>query len=144
MINKVILVGRLGADVELKYTKAGTAVGDIRLATDRKWKDNSGATKNETEWHRVVVWGKTAEACKEYIGKGSQVYVEGRIQTQQWEDRDGHKRYTTQVVAEQVKFLGSKGGGSSKGGGTSNAPSGEGEAPSDDSPPAFGDDDLPF
>ena len=139
MINKVILIGNLGADPELRYTSGGSAVADLRLATSRKWTAKDGTSKEETEWHRVVVWGKQAETCKEYLSKGRQIYVEGRLQTRQWEDRDGNKRYTTEVVAETVKFLG--GGGGSRGA----AGTGEPPPPSDgDVPSSLGDDDIPF
>jgi len=137
-VNKVILVGNLGADPELRYTGSGTAVADLRVATTRRWTDRNGAQQEDTQWHRVVVWGKQGENCKEYLAKGRQVYLEGRLQTRQWEDRDGNKRYTTEVVAEQVQFLG---GGRGGGGGGSDGP----PAPNDrDAPPDMGDDDIPF
>lgn len=140
MINKVIIVGYLGADPELRYTSGGTAVSNFSVATSRKWKDKSGQTKEETEWVKVVAWGKTAEVCKEYLAKGKLVYVEGRLQTSSWEDRDGNKRYKTEVVTEQVKFLG--GGGKSGGGGRAG---GRDETPPmDDAPHNLGDDDIPF
>jgi single-strand DNA-binding protein len=135
-INKVILIGNLGADPELRYTSGGQAVADIRLATTRKWTGKDGKSQEDTQWHRVVVWGKQAENCKEYLAKGRQIYLEGRLQTRQWEDRDGNKRYTTEVVAEQVMFLGGKGGG---GGGVDEAP-----PPDDSHAPSIGDDDIPF
>jgi single-strand DNA-binding protein len=137
-VNKVILIGNLGADPELRYTSGGSAVTELRLATSRKWTDKSGNAQEDTQWHRVVVWGKQAENCKEYLSKGRQVYVEGRLQTRQWEDRDGNKRWTTEVVAEQVQFLG--GGGRGGGGGQGGPP-----PPDDrDAPPDMGDDDIPF
>ena len=140
MINKVILIGNLGADPELRYTSGGSAVADLRVATSRRWTAKDGTAKEETEWHRVVVWGKQAESCKEYLSKGRQIFIEGRLQTRQWEDRDGNKRYTTEVVAETVKFLGSGGRG-----GASGAGPGEPPAPRDsDAPPNLGDDDIPF
>jgi single-strand DNA-binding protein len=137
-VNKVILIGNLGADPELRYTSGGSAVTELRLATSRKWTDKSGNAQEDTQWHRVVVWGKQAENCKEYLSKGRQVYVEGRLQTRQWEDRDGNKRWTTEVVAEQVQFLG---GGGRGGGGSQGGP-----PPPDDrnAPPDMGDDDIPF
>jgi single-strand DNA-binding protein len=137
-VNKVILVGNLGADPELRYTGSGTAVADLRLATSRRWTDRQGNQQEDTQWHRVVVWGKQGENCKEYLAKGRQVYVEGRLQTRQWEDRDGNKRYTTEVVAQEVQFLG--GGGRGGGGGY------DGPPPSSDrdAPPDMGDDDIPF
>jgi single-strand DNA-binding protein len=109
-VNKVILVGNLGADPELRYTGDGNAVADLRVATNRTYKDKAGKSVSEPQWHRVVVWGKQAENCKEYLSKGRQVYVEGRLKTRQWEDRDGNKRYTTEVIAQQVQFLGNGNG----------------------------------
>jgi len=148
-VNKVILIGNLGADPELRYTGSGTAVADLRVATSRRWTDRNGAQQEDTQWHRVVVWGKQGENCKEYLAKGRQLYIEGRLQTRQWEDRDGNKRYTTEVVAEQVQFLGGGGGGGGggRGGGGRSEGGGEGgsPAPSDrDAPPDLGDDDIPF
>lgn len=137
-INKVILIGNLGADPELRYTGSGTPVADLRLATSRRWQGRDGTMQEDTQWHRIVVWGKQAEHCKEYLSKGRQVYVEGRLQTRSWEDRDGNKRYTTEVVAQTVQFL--SGGGRGGGGGHSEPP-----PPRDsDAPPDFGDDDIPF
>lgn len=109
-INKVILVGNLGADPEKRFTGSGQAVTTFNLATTEVWNDKTGAKQEKTEWHRVVVWGKQAETCAEYLSKGRQVYVEGRLQTRQWEDKDGNKRYTTEIVAQTVKFLGSSPG----------------------------------
>lgn len=136
MINKVILVGNLGADPELRYTDAGHAVCNLRLATSRSWKTKDGEKREETEWHRVTVWGPQAEHCKQYLSKGRQAYIEGRLQTREYEAKDGGgKRYATEVVAETVKFLG---GGGAKG--ASAAARGE-QAPL---PPPTGDDDIPF
>ncbi len=104
-INKVILVGRLGNDPEIRYTQQGVAVSNFNLATSENWMDKSGQKQEKTEWHRVVVWGKMAETCSQYLGKGRQVYVEGRLQTRQWDDKDGQKRYTTEIVASTVQFL---------------------------------------
>lgn len=109
-VNKVILIGNLGADPELRYTSGNQAVADMRIATSRRWRDKNGEMQEDTQWHRIVVWGKQAEQCKEYLAKGRQVYIEGRLQTRQWEDRDGNKRYTTEVVAQTVQFLDSKKG----------------------------------
>jgi len=133
VINKVILIGNLGADPELRYTSSGTPVASLRVATTRRWNEKDGGKKEETEWHRVTVWGKTAEICKEYLAKGRQVYIEGRLQTRSYDDKQGQKRYATDVVAEQVKFLGGKRDG------------GANEGQQRDEPPAgFGDDsDLP-
>lgn len=106
-LNKVILIGNLGADPEVRFTGSGQAVANMRIATTEKW--TSGEKSGEqTEWHKIVVFGKQAENCKQYLAKGRQIYVEGRLQTRQWDDRDGNKRYTTEVVAQRVLFLGSK------------------------------------
>lgn len=109
-VNKVILIGRLGQDPELRYTGNGTAVCNLSLATDSSYTDADGNQVENTEWHRVVAWSRLAEICNEYLGKGRQVYVEGRLQTRQWEDRDGNTRYTTEIVARNVQFLDSRGG----------------------------------
>ena len=145
-INKVILIGNLGADPELRYTSGGQAVTELRLATTRSWTGKDGKRQEDTQWHRVVVWGKQAEHCKEYLSKGRQCYVEGRLQTRQWEDRDGNKRYTTEVVAETVQFLGGGKGGGGGGGASYDEP-----PPPDDhdlapsrSGGGGGDDDIPF
>ena len=105
-INKVTLVGNLGADPEVKKTSSQTTVTLFNLATSRSWINKEGQKQEQTEWHRIVVWGKLAETCGEYLSKGRQVYVEGRLQTRSWEDDKGQKRYTTEVVAQQVLFLG--------------------------------------
>jgi len=107
-VNKVILIGRLGQDPELKYTPAGQAVTTFSLATSEMWNDKNGQRQERTEWHRIVVWGKTAENCSKYLGKGRQVFVEGRLQTRSW-DKDGQKHYTTEIIANTVQFLGAKG-----------------------------------
>jgi single-strand DNA-binding protein len=138
-VNKVILIGNLGADPELRYTSGGSAVTELRLATTRTWTGGDGKREEETQWHRVVVWGKQAEHCKEYLAKGRQIYVEGRLQTRKWEAKDGAKRETTEVVAEVVQFLGGKGEGGRK-----RAYEADGARPQDYEKPAAGDDDLPF
>ncbi len=107
-VNKVILVGRLGQDPELKHTPAGGTVCQFSLATSENWLDKQGQKQEKTEWHRVVVWGKLAETCNQYLAKGRQAYVEGRLQTRSWDDKDGQKRYTTEIVANTIQFLGSK------------------------------------
>jgi len=109
-VNKVILVGNLGRDPEVRYTKEGTAVANLNLATTETWNDGSGQRQERTEWHRVVAWGKLAEIAKEYLGKGKQVYIEGRLQTRSWEDKEGVKRYTTEIKADQMVMLGGRGG----------------------------------
>ena len=104
-VNRVILVGHLGADVELKYTPAGRAVANLRIATSESYKDKSGAKQEKTEWHRVTAWGDTAENCSKYLSKGRSVYIEGKLQTRSY-DKDGQKHYSTDVVADRVVFLG--------------------------------------
>ena len=117
-VNKVIIVGNLGKDPELKQTQAGKSFANFSVATTEKYKDQAGNQKEVTEWHRVTAWGKLAELCAQYLGKGRQVYLEGRIQTRKWEDETGQKRYSTEIVADSVKFLGSSPG---------NAPRSEGQ-----------------
>lgn len=109
-VNKVIIVGRLGGDPEVKSVGQGSTVARLNVATSENWVDkNSGQKQERTEWHRIVVWGKLAEICGKHLSKGRQVYVEGRLQTRQWEDQQGQKRYTTEIVANTVQFLGSAG-----------------------------------
>ncbi len=105
-INKVIIVGRLGADPEVKTVSGDNTVARLNIATSENWTDRNGQKQERTEWHRVVVWGKLAELCGKYLAKGRQVYVEGRLQTRSWEDQQGQKRYTTEIVANTVQFLG--------------------------------------
>ncbi len=105
-VNKVILVGNLGRDAELRYTPGGAAVATLNMATTEVWNDKGGQRQEKTEWHRVVLWGKSAESLAEYLTKGKQIYIEGRLQTRQWDDKDGNKRYTTEIVARDVRFLG--------------------------------------
>ena len=105
-VNKVILIGNLGRDPDLRYTTSGTAVANFTMATSDRWTDPSGEKKERTEWHRIVVWGKQAEICGEYLRKGKQVYVEGSLQTREWTDREGQKRYTTEVRAQRFQMLG--------------------------------------
>jgi single-strand DNA-binding protein len=109
-INKVILIGNLGANPEMRYTQAGQAVANLRLATTERWTDKSGQKQEITEWHRIVVWGKQAEICGQYLTKGRQIYVEGRIRTRQWQDQQGQKRYSTEIVAQTVQMLGPRTG----------------------------------
>ena len=108
-VNKVILVGNLGRDAELRYTPGGSPVATLNLATTEVWNDKAGQRQEKTEWHRVVLWGKTAESLSEYLIKGKQLYVEGRLQTRQWDDKDGNKRYTTEIRGDRIVLLG--GGG---------------------------------
>jgi single-strand DNA-binding protein len=129
-INKVILVGNLGADPETRYMPSGSAVTNIRLATTDSWKDRqSGEQQERTEWHRVAFFGRLAEIAAEYLRKGSQVYVEGRIQTRKWQAQDGSDRYSTEIVANEMQMLGGKGGGGGGGGGYGSS---SGEPPADD------------
>ena len=110
-LNKVMLIGRLGRDPELKYTQGGQSVVKFSLATDESWTDKSGEKKTRTEWHNIVVWGKLGEICNQYLKKGRLVYVEGRIQTRQWEDQSGNKRSTTEIVLNDMSILEARGGG---------------------------------
>jgi single-strand DNA-binding protein len=107
-INKVILIGRLGKDPEVKYTNSGTPVAKFSLATDEVFKDRAGEQQRRTEWHNIVAWNKLAEICGEYLTKGKQVYIEGSIRSRQWEDQSGNKRTTTEIIARDMKMLGSK------------------------------------
>jgi single-strand DNA-binding protein len=116
MVNKVILIGNLGADPEKRYTASGSAVVTLRLATSRKWKDRDGNPQEETEWHRVIVWGPTAEFCANYLNKGSKIYVEGRLKTNKWQDQSGNDRFTTEVIAQTVQNLTPRSGDSAGGG----------------------------
>lgn len=108
-VNKVIIVGRLGADPEVKNVGAGSTVARLSVATSENWTDKEGHKQERTEWHRIVVWGKLAEICGKHLAKGRQVYVEGRLQTRSWEDQQGQKKYSTEVVANTVQFLGAPG-----------------------------------
>ncbi|MGB2696970.1 MAG: single-stranded DNA-binding protein [Candidatus Zixiibacteriota bacterium] len=105
-INKVILIGNLGKDPELRYTPSGTAVATFPLATTSRWKNSSGEAQERTDWHRIVAWGRQAEVCNEYLKKGSQVYLEGRIQYRSFDDKEGNKRYVTEIIARLVQMLG--------------------------------------
>jgi single-strand DNA-binding protein len=136
-VNKVILVGNLGADPEVRYTPGGKAVATFRLATKEQWTGKDGEKTERTEWHRIVAWARLGEICGEYLHKGSQVYVEGRLQTRNWEDREGVKRYTTEIVAQAMQMLGAAGG---KGG---TAKTVEERFP-DEEPVSIPEDDIPF
>jgi len=146
-VNKVIIVGNLGRDAEVRRTPDGTAVSTISVATTESWTDkSSGERQEKTEWHRVVIWGRTAESLEQYLLKGRQVYVEGKLQTRKWQDRDGHDKYTTEIRSDRVVLLGGRGaeGGDygsrvSSGGGASG---GGGGAVS--GPPELTEDDIPF
>jgi single-strand DNA-binding protein len=158
-VNKVILIGNLGADPEVRFTPGGQAVANFRIATSDSWTDKSGQKQERTEWHRIVVWGKLAELCGEYLKKGRQCYVEGRLQTREWTDKENRKNYTTEVVATSVTFLGGRDAGAGEGGGKRSSGSGSysrgGDADFGAPPPGVddggmnqsggnGDDDIPF
>ena len=149
-VNKVILVGNLGRDAEVRYTKGGSAVATLNMATTEVWNDRtSGQRQEKTEWHRVVVWGKQAETLSEYLLRGRQIYVEGRLQTRQWDDRDGNKRYTTEVRADRVVLLGGRGGESGRGrepdaGGPQPGDRHDQGAPGPEPGGELSEDDIPF
>jgi len=138
MINKAILVGRLGKDPEVRYTADGAMVTNFNLATDEQWKDKSGEKVQKTEWHKIVAFGKLAEICGKYLVKGKLVYLEGRIQTRAWDDKEGVKRYTTEIVASNMQMLDSKG---QKG---ADAPSGEPPLPHPGVDGPLPEEDVPF
>ena len=142
-VNKVILVGNLGRDAELRYTPGGAAVATLNLATTEVWNDRNNQRQEKTEWHRCVLWGKQAESLQEYLTKGKQIYVEGRLQTRQWDDKDGNKRYTTEIKADRITLLG---GGAGRAGGGSGMERGGGAGGGMDEPPVepITDDDIPF
>lgn len=149
-VNKVILVGNLGRDPEMKYTASGTAIANITIATSESWNDKQSNEKIEkTEWHRVVAFQRLAEIMGEYLKKGSQVYIEGKLQTRKWQDQNGQDRYTTEVVANDMQMLGSRGeaggrGQSTGGGFRSNPPAQQQNTPADTGSGGFDDDDIPF
>ncbi len=140
-VNKVILVGNLGRDPELRYTPGGQAVANFTLATNERFTSKDGAKQERTEWHRIVAWGRTGELCAQYLSKGRSVYIEGRLQTREWEDKEGQKRRTTEIVANTVQFLGGREGGSGGGGSFSGGSSDAGEGGYDSGPPPS---DIPF
>ena len=138
-VNKVLLIGNLGKDPEVRFTGSGQAVARFPVATSEVWNDKEGQRQERTEWHNVVVWGKQAEQCGQYLTKGRQAYIEGSIRTRQYDDKDGNKRYITEVIAQRVQFLGGRGGeaprgGREAGGGAEEMPPG----------PLPEDDDIPF
>ncbi len=149
-VNKVILIGNLGQDPEMRYTGSGTAVCNLRLATTENYKDSNGEWVEKTEWHNVVAWARLAEICNEYLRKGSQVYFEGQLQTRSWEDRDGNTRYTTEVKAREMLMLGGRndgGFGGPSNGSQSRSQSSAGSQQTADVDDDFSfepDDDLPF
>ncbi len=133
-LNRVILLGRLGRDPEVRYAQSGTTVATLNMATDERRPDGNGGWKNETEWHRVVLFGKQADLAKQYLTKGREVLIEGSLRTRQWQDKDGQKRYTTEVVAQNMRFVGGRAGGA---GGAS-----QGFEPREDQGAPVGADDL--
>ena len=144
-INKVILVGNLGKDPEVRYMPNGNAVANITLATSESWKDKqTGETQEKTEWHRVVLFRRLGEIAGEYLKKGSQVYIEGKLQTRKWQDNAGNDRYTTEIVADEMQMLGSRGAGGSAGFSSGDAPSERKAAPAVAEAGGEFDDDIPF
>jgi single-strand DNA-binding protein len=137
-LNKVLLIGNLGKDPEVRFTGTGRAVARFPLATSEVWNDAEGQRQERTEWHNVVVWGKQAETCGQYLAKGRQVFVEGSVRTRQYDDKEGNRRYITEVIAQRVQFLGGGGGrgAEARGGGMPD------EGPG--APPSAEDDDIPF
>ena len=138
-VNKVILIGRLGGDPELRSTPGGTSVASFTLATNETWTDKDGTKQERTEWHRIVVWSRLAEICGQYLRKGSQVYIEGRLQTRSWEDKQGNQRKTTEIVARDMQMLGARSEGN---GARSEAGAGTPEFAAETV--KIADDDLPF
>lgn len=141
-LNKVMLIGNLGRDPEVRYTTGGSPVANFTMATTDRWTDQSGERKERTEWHRIVVWGRQAEIAGEYLRKGRSVFVEGNLQTREWTDREGNKRYTTEVRAQRFQMLGRPGGGEASEGG----PQRGGGEPKETEEPGGGyeEDDIPF
>lgn len=153
-VNKVIIVGNLGKDPELRHTPQGMAVASFSVATSESWNSKDGQKQSRTEWHRIVAWGKLGELCSKYLAKGRQAYIEGRMQTRNWEDKEGQKRYTTEIIATTVQFLGgAAGAGAGAGSHSDNDNSNNsgnlnedpfGEPPSFDAGTSQGGDEIPF
>jgi single-strand DNA-binding protein len=152
-VNKVILVGTLGKDPETRYMPSGSAVTNLRIATNEQWKDKqTGEQQERTEWHSIAMFGRLAEIAAEYLRKGQQVYIEGKLRTRKWQDKEGKDRWTTEIVADEMNMLGGKGGGATAGAGamagaaSGGSSSGSGRAAVNDSggPPGDFDDDIPF
>jgi single-strand DNA-binding protein len=153
-VNKVILVGRLGRDPETRYTGGGQAVANFSIATDETYKDKAGERQKRTEWHKIVVWGKQAEIAQQYLKKGSLIFIEGRIQSREWQDKEGQKRTSFEIVATNFRMLGGRGdgGGGSMGGGGSRAEEHDQSGSGDDfgggggghTGPEISDEDIPF
>lgn len=131
MINKAILIGNLGADPEFRATQSGTSVTTFNVATTERWRGQDGQMQESTEWHRIVAWAKLADICNQYLHKGSRVYIEGKIQTRKWQDQNGVDRYTTEIIAREMKMLSPS--GDSSGGGSGEKPQGS----SGNEPPPF-------
>jgi len=145
-VNKVIIVGNLGQDPETRYMPSGSAVTNFTVATNESWKDKqTGEQKERTEWHRVAMFNRLAEIAAEYLRKGSQVYIEGKLRTRKWQGQDGNDRYTTEIIADEMQMLGGRGGsgGGNFGGGGGGGGQGSGNAPPQPGPDDF-DDDIPF
>ncbi len=150
-VNKVIILGNLGGDPDMRYTQSGSPVANFTVATNERWTGKDGQSQERTEWHRIVVFGRLAELCRDYLSKGRQVYLEGRLQTRKWEDKDGNRRSTTEIVAQTIQFLGRGGSAGGQGGqggsGGDYAPSNNYDAPTsggDGGSPPISDDDVPF
>lgn len=144
MLNKVMLIGNLGRDPEVRSLPSGQPVATFTLATNRRWKDKNGQRQTETEWHNIVVWGKQAEIAGQYLTKGKQIYLEGRIQNRSWEDRQsGEKKYRTEIVCDNFQMLGAR-GGDAEGGFSGGAPSTGGGPSYDDGGGSPEDEDIPF
>ena len=144
-LNKVMLIGNLGKDPELRFTPSGRAVARFSLATSESWTDQQGQKQDRTEWHNVVVWGKQAESCGQYLSKGRQVFIEGSIRSRQYDDKEGQKRYITEVIAQRVQFLGGgRGEGGGRGAGASGGTGGGGGGDEMAPAPLPEDDDIPF
>ena len=150
-INKVILVGNVGGDPETRYMPSGSAVTNLTVATNESWKDKqTGEKKERTEWHRVAMFNRLAEIAAEYLRKGSQVYIEGKLRTRKWQDKDGQDRYTTEIIADEMQMLGGRGGDFGGGGGASSSRGSSGSsqdsggAPPHPGPDDVFDDDIPF
>jgi single-strand DNA-binding protein len=145
-VNKVILVGNLGRDAELRYTPGGAAVATLNLATTEVFKDREGQKKEDTQWHRVILWGKTAETLQDYLTKGKQIYVEGKLQTRKWKDKDGNDKYTTEIRGDRVVLLSGGGGGRGEGLASRSSSSNEefAHAEAGGGGVELTDDDIPF
>ncbi|RMF13795.1 MAG: single-stranded DNA-binding protein [Candidatus Dadabacteria bacterium] len=140
-LNKIMIIGNLGADPDIRVTQSGTKVANLRVATSERWTDRNGAQQEHTEWHRVVFYGNLAEICEKYLSKGRRVYVEGSIRTDKWTDRDGNDRYTTEIRGRDMIMLDGRGDGGGFAGGQDRQPQSSGGY---QAPPELADDDIPF